>query len=87
MKTIVLRGKRWSFGQCAGKDEMGACEAPWSPGKLLDIPTDGDTMLDLEIIIHEAMHACLWDLSEESVVETARDVSRLLWRLEWRKDP
>jgi hypothetical protein len=38
----------------------------------------------LETAIHEALHACDWRQSEQKVMETARDISRFLWRLGYR---
>ena len=35
----------------------------------------------LDTYIHEAMHCCLWDTSEEAVHESATDIARFLWRL------
>jgi len=32
----------------------------------------------LDLVIHESLHACLWDLDEEAVTETAWDIARLL---------
>lgn len=40
---------------------------------------------ELEILIHEALHACLWDLAEESVEETARDIAALLEKLGYER--
>ena len=39
----------------------------------------------LEMFLHEPLHACLWDLDEEAVEETARDMARFLWRMGYRK--
>ena len=38
----------------------------------------------LDTVIHELLHAAHWDLAEESVEETARDLARVLWRLGYR---
>jgi hypothetical protein len=35
-------------------------------------------------LIHEALHACLVDMDEDSVRETARSVSDMLWKLGYR---
>jgi len=35
----------------------------------------------LELLIHESLHSCLWELSEENVERTARDISKMLWKL------
>ena len=38
----------------------------------------------LELLIHESLHACNWDKSEEKVTRTAKDISRFLWRIGYR---
>jgi len=38
-------------------------------------------------IIHEILHAALWDLDEEAVHDTANAISAALWRLGYRRDP
>lgn len=35
----------------------------------------------LELLIHEMLHSCLWELSEEKVERTAEDISKVLWRI------
>lgn len=39
----------------------------------------------MEVFIHEALHACIWDLDEETVYSTAEDISKFLWRLGYRR--
>jgi hypothetical protein len=39
----------------------------------------------LETLIHESLHATNYDLSEECVEETARDIAKFLWEDKWRK--
>jgi hypothetical protein len=39
----------------------------------------------LEVIIHELLHAAHWDLDETAVTETAEDLARILWRLGYRR--
>lgn len=41
----------------------------------------------LEVIIHEVLHGCHWDLDEVAITETAKDLARVLWRLGYRRDP
>ena len=40
---------------------------------------------ELEILIHEMLHACFWDLDEEVVSEVGRDLSKALWKMGYRK--
>ena len=41
----------------------------------------------LDTLIHEALHASLPLLDESAVHATANDLSRLLWRLRYRRNP
>jgi hypothetical protein len=80
--THVLRGKRWTLRRntvkSLGVDTLGECRK-----STLYIPIYGDQPHELDVIIHEALHACT-ELNETAVDETARDIARLLWRLGWR---
>jgi hypothetical protein len=39
----------------------------------------------MDSIIHEVLHAALWDLDEEAVHTTANAISEALWKLGYRK--
>lgn len=42
---------------------------------------------ELEINIHEFLHACGWStMSEEWVLQTSKDITEALWELGYRKD-
>ena len=41
----------------------------------------------LEELIHEMLHACAWDMSEQWVQETAADIARVLWSQGYRYTP
>ena len=85
MKTATFRNKRYTVVMKKETAEaMGCCDAPNSPDKQIVIPK-GTRLIDLDTSIHEALHACLWDLDEEAVEETAEDIARFLWRLGYRK--
>lgn len=38
----------------------------------------------LEVVIHELLHGCHWDLDEAAIEETAEDIARVLYRLGYR---
>ena len=40
---------------------------------------------ELRVLLHEGTHAALWDLDEEAVDETSRDLAEMLWKLGYRK--
>ena len=41
----------------------------------------------LNYTIHEAQHACLWDLDEEAVRESSEAIAEILWKDGWRRWP
>jgi len=86
IRAHIFRGTRWRLGRVKQRGELGGCEGPHVPGREIDIPADGDTENELSTIIHEALHACLWDIDEEAIDTTADDIARLLWRLGWRNE-
>ncbi len=46
---------------------------------------DISKLVGLETLIHEALHACAWRVSEKNVTVTAKDIARFLWRLGYRR--
>ena len=83
----TFRGKRWRLVSVPSRrldHDRGECENPTSSGKTIRINRElsGEGMLDT--LIHEALHACLWDLDDEAVEPTAKDMARMLWRLGYR---
>ena len=89
VKSHIFGGKRWRVDSPAGlpKGQLGGCEN-WNLGadlRRIQIPMDGDTLPELDTIIHESAHAsCPW-MDEDAVEQLAADIARLLWRLDWRK--
>lgn len=84
MKTHTFRGVKYDIdiGKCDGSCDRPVTEQ--SPS--LQILLDNDSTLQfLETAIHEALHACKWSKREKDVDETARDISKFLWRLGYRK--
>jgi len=41
---------------------------------------------ELVVILHEGIHAGVWDLSEETVTELAEDLGALVWQCGYRRD-
>jgi hypothetical protein len=85
VRAALLRGKAWKVRgvEGAGPFHLGECD---HAARTIRIPIDGDTESELDVCIHEAIHACLPDLDETAVDETATSIARLLWRLQWRKN-
>lgn len=83
MKQFIIRGKRWKIKQAAPSKSW--C---WNPKikREIHMPTHGDTLDDLQVILHEVLHASSWDLSEEAVDAASAAQARILWKLGWRKE-
>lgn len=84
----VLRGVKYTVSRrrapkWEGYD--GQTTDPKGPSPLLWVKPALKGKEELETILHEALHACYWDLDEEAVGETAQDVAALLWQMGYRK--
>ena len=64
----------------------GECDSPDTKGKEIRISTDLQREEELEIVIHELLHASDWSKDEEWVEEIAQDICNVLMRLGWKKD-
>lgn len=85
---LKLRGKLWTFLRTnigLSPEAKGDCDAPSVPNKKIRVRASLRGQKELEITIHEMLHACLWDLDEEAVYDSAEDIARALWRLGYRK--
>lgn len=86
-----IAGVRWLWrytrlkGMAAGWTVYGDSKKKATPPKILiDQALTGRARLEIEL--HEALHACFPQTSEESVTEAARDMARILWTLGYRID-
>jgi len=87
MHSHMFRGKRWVIKRKSIKKRTkfaGTCERPTTPNKTIVLDKDLKEDALLETAIHEALHACLWDLDEETVEDVGRDIARFLRRLNFR---
>lgn len=86
IRTHTFRGKRYaiSFPRKL-RGAFGQCDAPADPGKAIVVRRGQSPLDELDTTIHEALHACHWDMSEDAVAQTATDVARFLWRLGYRR--
>jgi len=84
MKAHLYRGKRYAMKDVAQAPAgcLGYCD--WG-NKRVFVPLEGDSLADLDAIIHEGVHACFPDLAEHAVDEAATSIAVSLWRLNWRK--
>jgi diadenosine tetraphosphatase ApaH/serine/threonine PP2A family protein phosphatase len=88
---FLIAGARWVWrysrlrGRAAGWAYLPNPNKPDEPSVrkvLIDSRLKGRTRMETEI--HEALHVCFPQMSEEVITTSARDVSRILWFLGYR---
>ncbi len=86
-----INGKRWLLVRERIPDALnrdGDCDHPDTPNKKVRIDTRLRGKQELETYIHEVRHAENFKMySEEYVKEVSHDLTNLLWRLGYRRDP
>jgi hypothetical protein len=84
IKAHSFRGKRYTVKDVslAPAGCLGYCD--WG-NKRVYVPVAGDTLADLDAIIHEGLHACFPDMCEDAINESATSLAVMLWRLGWQK--
>ena len=83
---ITIRKKRYTLRWVPRlKDKRGDCDPPHGQGKTIRIEMGQDEHLEFDTLIHEFLHAGLWDIDEEAVEQLATDMARTLWKLGYRR--
>ena len=86
MKSHVFFGKRYRIEELPEDHaDRGLCDAPDTKEKAISIRKGLAEKERLEILVHEALHACSWYWDEEGVELSAEDISAFLWRDGWRR--
>ena len=79
MSTYVLRGRRYRVVYTTLPDDRdGDCDSPKCGRPEIRINSALTGQKKAQTLMHESLHACLWDASEDAVTETAVDVTKLL---------
>ncbi len=86
LRSHTFRGKRWRVRFQAIKDKIGDIDSPNEPDKLLRLCPKTRGLEQMTAAIHEGLHACFWDIDEESIEPSAEDIAKFLWRLGYRKE-
>lgn len=75
-----IGGKRWDivFTHCIASDRDGDCYPPHGKPRKIRVRRDLPQERELEILIHEVLHAALWIVDEDVIAETARDLQTIL---------
>jgi hypothetical protein len=83
MLNVVIRGKRFKMvSKQMPPHTDGYCQHPTTPGKEIGILKNiRSSSVLLETLVHEMVHAALFDLSEDAVTETAESIARNLTRV------
>ena len=97
VRSHTFRGKRYSIQHVspsklnskrdAKKYDrcLGLCEPPTKKKKRILLDNTIDGLEELRVTLHEAQHACHWDMCEEAVDDSTWDMAKFLWRLGYRK--
>ena len=85
IKTHSFAGRVYSVRSQEGLQAPDLAECDHE-SRVMRVPVDGDTLAELDWIIHESLHACYPWLIEWAVDRAATSVARLLWRLGWRRE-
>ena len=85
MRVKVL-GKVWSFERRALTKDDGHCDPPSQAGKRIIVDSRLHGERELDVILHELLHAADWSKDEEWVDSLASDLARILTRLGYRRN-
>ena len=83
MRVNIL-GKVWNLRFAPNMANRGDCDPPNASGKEIRISSTLRGEERLEVLIHELVHAGMWNLDEPFVGQFARDAAHVLWRLGYR---
>ena len=78
-------GKRWGFRFARLKKCKGYCDSPEKKNKEIVVKSNLPPKEELDITLHELLHAADWWKDEEWVEQVGTDIANVLWRLGWRK--
>jgi hypothetical protein len=84
--TFSFLGKRWRFRRVPRLKVWGDVHDPTETNKEIRIFAGLRGQHELEILEHEFLHACFPQIDEGVITQAAKDISRALWRLGYRKE-
>lgn len=83
---IRIRGKQWNLVRAhTGPAADGHCDHPDEPNRRIIVRTGLTGQKELEITLHEMLHAAFWDIDEDVIDGVGDDLSTVLWKLGYRK--
>jgi hypothetical protein len=84
MKIKILN-KVWELIFCPNLKNRGNCDSPCSRNKKITIWKGLKGEEELEILIHEMLHAAFWQIDEHYIAEASKDIAKVLWKLGYKK--
>lgn len=81
---LTFNRKRYRFQFVPNAAADGYCDPPSQPGKKIVVRQSLRGVERLETLLHEFLHASVWDFDEEAVERIACDMARSLWKLGYR---
>jgi hypothetical protein len=85
---VQILGRRYKMQFVNKIDDNGTrgfCDKPTAKNKKIVIEKGMPPQEELEVTIHELLHAADWHKDEEWVEEVGKDIARILYRLGYRK--
>jgi len=88
---FALRCKRYQIVRVRqpltadGVDCDGTCDPRDLPRPRITVGQGLTDERELDVFIHEMLHACFWDLDETSIEEAASDIAKVLFKIGYRK--
>ena len=67
------------------EETRGECDSPDTHQKQIRICKTIKEEEELEVLLHELLHAADWSKDEEWVEDASCDIARILWKLGWKK--
>ena len=89
---IKIAGRTWSLdfvkaSEMQSRHNWGECDLPTASKPLMTVRQSLQPKVILNVTVHELLHACRPELSEEAVTQTADVIAGVLYKLGARITP
>ena len=81
-KSHCFNGKRYRILWRKARLAQGSCDSPKTPAsnRNIFVNPNGTEKDRINVLIHETIHACVWNLDEDTVKQTADDITNFLYK-------